>query len=533
MNASLSESPSTMNTAGEQHQDTNAPKTRGLLFGESAPDSWLSTVVICLMFVTMLALFWLPLKRTFRNVEVNYNEGWNAYRAEMVAKGIPLYATPPRGFGTATAYPPISFHLVGWLGTTSTFTTLGRCVSLISLLAAGVFVGLIVKRGGGSGSAAVFSFLLYEIGIALLRADRVGMYDPQLLGEALSTAGLYFYVRNPDSKRLLFVSAILFCLGGFTKHNLLAFPAAVAIDSLFRSGRAFLTWAGAMLLSAGLLTAATILVDGRYFPLHMMGGGGGGRAYSYMIAWSQFYHYVGKFQTLIVIATAWSLRAFRSRLVFVAVFVFSHGLAFLLAGGYGVDLNIFFNAFAATVIVCGLALSDITSALVELRSGTLNATSALIFGIFFISIMIFVPGQLRRDRQQMRLLPAQEKEFNSAVEFVKSRPGPALCESLLLCYEAGKPFEYEPFSVRDQLRTGRIHEDDVLQLLRTHHFQSVQIALHSDEEDLNELDLRTSLSSDQKDPDKERRFTPNFMKELLEDYQLSLRTPQMAVFSAK
>jgi hypothetical protein len=505
---------------------------RYLFFGEPARDTWLSTVVICLMMATMLALFWFPLRRTFANVEVNYNEGWNAYRADMVAHGIPLYGARPQGFGTATAYPPISFHLIALLGTTSSFTVIGRCVSLISLIAAGVFVSLIVKRGGGSRQAAVFSFLLYEIGIALLRADRIGMYDPQLLGEALSAAGLYFYLRNPNSKGLLCVSALLFCLAGFTKHNLIAFPAAVAFDLLFRSRKAFVTWAGAMLLSAGLLTATTLLIDGRYFPLHLLGGGGG-RAYSYMIAWSQFYHYAGRFQSLLVIGTAWSIRMVRSRLVFVAAFVFSHGLAFLLAGGYGVDLNIFFNGLAATVIVCGLALSDITSALVELRPGALNPTAAMMFGLFFISIVIFVPGQLRRDRKEMHALPALEKEFQSAAEFLKAHPGPALCESHLLCYEAGKPFEFEPFSVRDQIQTGRIHEDDVLQLLRTHHFQVVEIALRSDEEDLNEFDLRTSLTSDQKDPDKERRFTPNFMKELVEDYQLSKRTSQMAIFCPK
>jgi hypothetical protein len=88
--------------------------------------------------------------------------------------------------------------------------------------------------------------------------------------------------------------------------------------------------------------------------------------------------------------------------------------------------------------------------------------------------------------------------------------------------------------MRDQLKTGRLHEEDVLQLLRTHHFQIVQIALRSDEEDLKEwVDLRASLSSDQKEPDKERRFTPNFMKELLGDYQLSKRTSEMAIFCPK
>jgi len=262
-----------------------------------------------------------------------------------------------------------------------------------------------------------------------------------------------------------------------------------------------------------------------------------------MIAWSQFHHYVEKFQALLVILTAWSIRVFRSRLVFVAAFVLSHGLAFLLSGGFGVDLNIFFNAFATTAILCGLALSDValSTAPGVLRTGALNSAAAIMFGVFFISIMIFVPGQLRRDRHGIRVLPNQEKEFNSAVEFVKAHPGPAVCESHLLCYEAGKPFEFEPFSVRDQVKMGRIREKDVLQLLRAHYFQTVEIALRSDEENLKDwADLRKSLS-DQKDPDsdspiafsKERRFSPDFMNELLEDYQLSMRTSQMAIFSPK
>lgn len=532
MHVTISNSSATVNTSAAQNRQSEASNIRHSFSGEAAHASWLSTFVICLMIATLLALLWFPLRRTFAKVEVNYNEGWNAYRAAMVASGIPLYGAPPGGFGTATAYPPLSFHLVGLLGTASTFTLIGRLVSLISLIASGVFVALIVKQGGGSRQTAVFSFLLYEIGIALLKADRIGMYDPQLLGEALSAAGLYFYVRNPDSRRLLFVSALLFCLAGFTKHNLIAFPAAVAIDLLLRSRKSFITWAGAMLLSASLLMATTIFIDGRYFLLHLMGGGGG-RAYSYWIAWSQYYHYVEKFQSLLVIATAWSILRFRSRTVFTVAFVLSHGLAFLLAGGYGVNLNIFFNAFAATVIACGLALSDITPAPVALRPSALSSTASIMFGLFFISIMIFVPGQLRRDRKQMQTLPARESDFKSAVDFLKSHPGPAVCESPLLCFEAGKPFEFEPFSVRDQLRTGRLREDDVLQQLRTHYFQTVQIEVHTDEEDLSESDLLASLASDQKDIDKERRFTPNFLKELMKDYQLSKRTSQMAIFSAK
>src|SRR5215467_8068511 len=248
-----------------QNDPSTEPRLRPLLFGTAMADKWLSAAVVSLMAVILLGLFQFPVRRIFANVQVNYNEGWNAYRTDMVAKGIPLYRTPPHGLVGATAYPPISFHLVSWLGNTNTFTVAGRLVSVFALLATGIFVALIVKQGGGSGLTAIFSFLLYEIGIALLRADRIGMNDPQLLGEAFSAAGLYVYVRDPGSKRLLCLSALLFCLAGFTKPNLIAFPVAVAVDLLIRSRKSFVIWAGAMFLSAGLLTAGTVLVDGRYF----------------------------------------------------------------------------------------------------------------------------------------------------------------------------------------------------------------------------------------------------------------------------
>jgi hypothetical protein len=284
-----------------------------------------------------------------------------------------------------------------------------------------------------------------------------------------------------------------------------------------------------MFVCGGLLTGMTLLIDGRYFPLHLMGGGGK-RAYSFGMAWSGYHGYATVFQTLLVIATAWVIYKFRSRRVIALAFVLSHVLACLLAGGFGVGPNIFFNSFAVTTIACGMALSDMHLAVEGWQRPSLDWSATLMFGLFAVSILAFIPGQLRRDRAKMRDLPAQEEEFNSAVQFVKMQPGPALCESLLLCYEAGKPFEYEPFSVRDQLKTGVLRESDVLQLLKTHHFHTVQIALRSDEGHLEESELKASLSSDQTLPDTERRFTPTFMEELLEDYQLSKRTSEMAIF---
>src|SRR5580658_10524684 len=87
---------------------TGAPNVRQPQSDRAAGDTWLSSLVICLMAITFLALFWFPTRRMLANVEINYNEGWNAYRAAMVGGRIPLYGTPPQNSGTGAAYsyPP-------------------------------------------------------------------------------------------------------------------------------------------------------------------------------------------------------------------------------------------------------------------------------------------------------------------------------------------------------------------------------------------------------------------------------------------
>src|ERR1051325_6275646 len=100
-----------MDTFTDQGHGLETPKAQSFTFGGPTADKLLSIAVICLMMAVMLGLFQFPVRRIFMNIQVNYNEGWNAYRTAQVARGIPLYRTPPQGLAGATAYPPISFHL--------------------------------------------------------------------------------------------------------------------------------------------------------------------------------------------------------------------------------------------------------------------------------------------------------------------------------------------------------------------------------------------------------------------------------------
>ena len=176
---------------------------------------WVSAALLLTMAATLATLFWYPIRKARSYQEVNYNEGWNAYRQAMAARGAPLYGAPQTRLSSTTAYPPLSFHLIGWLGKkTGNFTQAGRQVALVSLLAAGIMLTLIVRHTTSDTRAALFAFLLYELGLVLLLPDYMGMNDPQLPAEALCAAALYLYWRGPDSPRLLCLSAAIFLPGG-------------------------------------------------------------------------------------------------------------------------------------------------------------------------------------------------------------------------------------------------------------------------------------------------------------------------------
>jgi hypothetical protein len=202
----------------------------------------------------------------------------------------------------------------------------------------------------------------------------------------------------------------------------------------------------------------------------------------------------------------------------------SHCVAFLLAGGDGVDLNICFNALAATVVIFGIALCDIRSESGSIRSNVPSALlSAAVMAALFVGVLIHVPGQLQDNYDRGRVLRARESEFRSAIQFLKARSDRALCESFLLCYEAGKPLEFDPLYVKDQIRIDRLDENEITQLLRTHYFQTVQVTIGP-----SEASQESGLLVKER-----RRFTRTFMLELVENYRVAISSSQMVIFIPK
>src|SRR5438045_664715 len=79
-----------------------------------ASDSFPWTVTFAILVTLLVALSWFPLAKLTAHYEMGPNEGFNAYFQQTAASGGKVYGEPPEFY--YANYPPLSFHLVGWIG---------------------------------------------------------------------------------------------------------------------------------------------------------------------------------------------------------------------------------------------------------------------------------------------------------------------------------------------------------------------------------------------------------------------------------
>ena len=479
----------------------------GGVLAHTSPAPW--WIAFAFLAALALALIWLPLARISAHYEIGYNEGWNAYLQQAVAGGGRIYGQAPAL--VYANYPPVSFHLVGLLGRlTNDVNGAGRWVSLVSFFALAFLIGSSVRRLTGSLPSAGFAALTAVIFIGALKSDRIGMNDPHLLGMAFIAFGFYSYLRASESARWLYISAVAFAIGLFTKQSLMAFPAAVGIHLLLTSKKRFTAWLAAAGAASVVLLVLALALDGPHFLEHLMLP----RVYSYAFFLSNTVWYLLMFQAAIVISLAWCFRNPGTSLL-VWAFALSHALAFWFAAGSGADLNHLFDPIVSLAMIGGLALPYAVWASQRVRFGSALLTVLLVVP-FSLGVLTMLAPRIQEDAATYRAIPQLERDFAGAVEFVKSQPGPALCESLLLCFEAGKPEEYDAFTADQLVKTGKVPEAAVLRMLDERHFSTVQLVMDPGEPLV---------------PAERPRFSQPFMTRLLADYRPAMRTSSYTIFT--
>jgi Dolichyl-phosphate-mannose-protein mannosyltransferase len=483
-------------------------------FAEAAGDdlqvAW--RAAFSLLAVLLLVLLWFPLARIPAHYTITMNEGINAYYEHVTGSGGKVYGHPPK-YEYAN-YPPVFFHLIGWLGSlTGDVTVTGRWVSLLAYFAIAVFASLIVYRLGNSRRLAAYAGLCWLIWLCAFEPGRVGFNDMHLLGVAVSLAGLYCFVCHPDRTRWLCASAALFSLSLFTKQSLVAFPAAVALQLLPAPRKRLAIWLATAIASCSILLLLTLAVDGRYFFTHLMLP----RLYYPGDIVNSLSTYLYFIQGAFVAACIWMLRKreFGRERVLVAAFFIAHAFATFLLGWAGASLNHLTEAMVATAMMAALAIPAAERIVRGSRFPRAGFTLLLILPFFLTSILVLpqrIPSDLSRYAKE---IPESEAEFAYVSKFISAQPGPALCETLLLCYAAGKPEEYDSFAADEAMRTGTLPMAEVLQLVESRHFRVIQIEYPA---------------TQPMQPAARIRFPGPFMRLLFAKYKLAFRTKWYAVF---
>ena len=183
---------------------------------------YLSLMQWALYVIAAWSFAW-PVYRAFLNVEIQNNEGWNAYFADAAMGRVPLYPSPDQLI--TNNYPPLSFYMVGLVGRLVGDPVLaGRLLSLVAVIAIAAGIALSVKRLGGSRVAAGISAAFFVATMSRFFMSYVGMNEPQLLSEAIMIFGFLGFLIARSNDRGYVGPILVMALAGFVKHNIIAMP---------------------------------------------------------------------------------------------------------------------------------------------------------------------------------------------------------------------------------------------------------------------------------------------------------------------
>ncbi|GAA4504881.1 hypothetical protein [Gluconacetobacter tumulicola] len=417
-----------------------------------------------------------PIMTLPHHIPLNPNEGWNAYLAARAVAGDPtrpLY--PPPGAMLFNNYPPLSFPLLGLAGRLEgDVIVAGRLVALLALLASAGLVTGCVRRMGGTPAAAMLAGLLMALYAATSFHGYVAMDDPQWLAHAVMLAGLATLLpAGADRFRpgRVAAAALLVVAGGFVKHNLVALPLAVTVWLAWYDRRALAIWCGVGAL--GLLAGfgLTTLLYGPSFLTDLLHHARTMAAAGVTDGLRKLIELLG---LLLAAGLLWAGpppdAATRRMRAFVTLFLaLALATGLLQRMGDGVNSNAHFETLIAACLAAGLAVSRATSALGGRPYGAVLPTCLSI-----LPLLALAPIQVTHEFRDLRALPVRSAHWQMAIDDLHATPGSAACETLALCYWAGKEETVDFFNLTQALLTTHTLYP-FMDIVRGHGFARVEI----------------------------------------------------------
>ena len=365
---------------------------------------------------------------------INYNEGWNAYFTGRVLQHLPMY--PARDTRLINNYPPFSFHIVAALARTeAAILHTGRALAWTGFFGSALLVGLIARRLGGGTSGAILAALVFATTLATRSDSYMGMFDPNLPALMVMLAGLFTLLQGRGALAAI-AAALLMAAAGFLKHSLVAIPATTAVWLLFTDRGRFWPWAaaGATALVAGLGGCAAL-----YGP-EFLHGLAVPRRTDYAEAVRKLLRWLVPIQLPLALATLPAAALGGPGASFVLLYLaMALGSGLVGASLAETNTNMLFDAVVAMSLGLGLLMARAA----PLPRGWLALAAA---AALCVSALQLATAGTASWSTWSTLQHARDATARAAIATIRAQPGPALCDDLLLCFLAGKPFEYDPLN---------------------------------------------------------------------------------------
>src|SRR4029077_2554694 len=180
--------------------------------------------------------------------------------------------------------------------------------------------------------------------------------------------------------------------------------------------------------------------------------------------------------SLAAIALSASLVLTADRMIFAVWGMISIISATILSGFEGTSYNMFQDAAVFLGIAAGVTMSELRKLDSSSRFASILAT--ILPFVVAQPILTRVPDVAAQVYHGRALLDSDSKRqemFLADAKYVADRHGPAICESLLLCYLAGQPFILDPFNSRQYMLSGRLDQGEFIGRIAAHEFAVIQL----------------------------------------------------------
>jgi hypothetical protein len=413
-----------------------------------------------LLYLIAIWSFTWPVYRAFLNVEIENNEGWNAYFADAAMGKMPLY--PSTAQLITNNYPPLSFYMVGLVGRLLGDPVLaGRLLSLVAVVAIATAIALSIGRLGGPKVAATIGAAFFVATTSRFFMSYVGMNEPQLLSETIMAFGFLGFLVARSRDRGYVGPVLVMALAGFVKHNIIAMPLTVFLWLGLNRRRDFVTCLCVAVIAIGMGTAICYAVFGQDFFFNVLSP----RHYSVKTALHSFADLQWVSVGLVAcVCNGWARwRDARVRLCscFIAIAL---GAYFLQKTGAGVDFNAQFDLVIAVAIGLGLAYTQISLWPVAHRLSPARAQAILLLAVCarLLASKQLQPVRLIFDSSFRNEIAMRERAMTESVDRVRRIPGDVMCgKYLLVSYRAHKPFVVDAFNAQQRILAGALPKDAI------------------------------------------------------------------------